>query len=48
MLNFLATLWCIIGIIVGIMVLFLVIVGIGAMITEARMKYELTKKHGRK
>ena len=42
MLNFLATLWCIIGIIVGIMVLFLVIVGVGAMFAEAM------KKHGRK
>lgn len=39
MLNFLATLWCIIGIIVGIMVLFLAIVGMGALIKEAVRQY---------
>lgn len=42
MLDFLATLWCIIGIIVGIMVLFLVIVGIFAMCATA------IENHGRK
>lgn len=42
MLNFLATLWCLIGIIVGILVLFLVIVGVGAMVNEA------VKQYGRK
>lgn len=47
MLNFLATLWCIIGIIVGIMVLFLAIVGVFAMIATAAQQYE-TKRCGRK
>lgn len=42
MIEFLASLWCLIGIIVGIMVLFLVIVGAGAIINEA------LKRHGGK
>ena len=50
MLNFLATLWCIIGIIVGIMVLFLSLVGAGALINEAAKQYVLKNgaKYGRK
>lgn len=39
MLEFLARIWCVIGIIVGIMVLFLFVVGAGVMITEALKKY---------
>lgn len=39
MLDFLATVWCLVGIIVGLMCLFLVVVGIGAMITEAIKQY---------
>lgn len=35
MFEFLALLWCVIGIIVGIMVLFLAVVGLGAIIAEA-------------
>lgn len=46
MLNFLATLWCLIGIIVGIMVLFLAIVGICAMFAEAVKQHD--RKYGRK
>lgn len=46
MLNLLATLWCIIGIIVGIMVLFLVIVGGFAMFCEAVKQHDM--KYGRK
>lgn len=39
MLDFLARIWCVIGIIVGIMILFLFVIGAGAMITEALKKY---------
>jgi hypothetical protein len=46
MLNLLATLWCIIGIIVGIMVLFLVIVGVCALFAEAVKQSD--RKYGRK
>ena len=42
MFDFLATLWCLIGIIVGVMLLFLAIVGMGALIKEA------VKQYGRK
>lgn len=43
MVNFLATIWSLIGILVGILVLFLVIVGVGEMIAEA-----VRTKRGRK
>ena len=45
MVNFLATLWCIIGIIVGIMVLFLALVGVCALISEAANQF--VQKFGR-
>ena len=35
MFEFLALLWCAIGIVVGIMVLFLAVVGLGSVIVEA-------------
>lgn len=38
MANFLASIWCLIGIIVGLMVLFLMIVGVVAVIEEAVKK----------
>lgn len=43
MLDFLATLWCLIGIIVGIMVLFLAVVGVFAMIATAAQQHEMKK-----
>lgn len=46
MLNFLTTLWCLVGIVVGIMALFLTLIGVGAMINEAVKQYGM--KYGRK
>lgn len=46
MFDFLATLWCLIGIIVGIMVLFLTIVGVCAQFAEAVKQHD--RKYGRK
>lgn len=48
MFEFLSILWCIIGIIVGIMCLFLVIVGVGAMIVVAVKQHDIKKKFGGK
>lgn len=48
MLNFLATLWCLIGVIVGIMVLFLCLVGVCALFAEAVKQHDIKKMLGRK
>lgn len=48
MFNFLSMLWCLIGIIVGIIVLFLVIVGASAMMAEAVKQHSIKKMLGGK